>query len=114
MVSPFDAAADWCGMPSREEARPRVLREAMASGLPVITSRTVGGAVDLIEDGVSGLLIESPVDTGTLAEKMASVMNQTELRKTLGCNAQLVADRYSWARGADLTMQTYKDFQGIL
>ena len=51
------AAADLFLFPTeRDEAAPLVPLEAMAAGLPVLASR-VGGGVELIDDGTSGLLL---------------------------------------------------------
>ena len=48
---------------------PRVLVEAFACGLPVITSR-IGAMAELVEDGLTGLLAE-PGDAASLAEKIS-------------------------------------------
>ncbi len=49
-------------LPSFAEGVPVVLTEAMAMGLPVVTTR-VAGIPELVEDGVSGL--SSPPDAST-------------------------------------------------
>lgn len=46
-------------LPSREEAWGLVNNEAMASGLPVITTYEAGSSVDLIEEGKNGYIIQS-------------------------------------------------------
>ncbi|MGE0784335.1 MAG: glycosyltransferase [Sandaracinaceae bacterium] len=51
------AGADIVLLPSRVESLPTVVMEAMAEGVAVVSSRT-GGAIELIEDGVSGRLTE--------------------------------------------------------
>lgn len=59
-----------------------VLIEAMAVGRPVIASR-VGGMVDIVEDGKTGLLV-APNDARALAEAMRTLLAQPELRERLG------------------------------
>ncbi len=51
--------ADILVLPSRHDGWGTVVHEAMASGLPVISSRLVGAAYDLVEHGVNGLLVDS-------------------------------------------------------
>ena len=57
---------------------PQMLMEAMACGVPVISTRLVG-ITDLIEDGETGLLAE-PNDTNDLAEKIERLISDKSLR----------------------------------
>jgi glycogen(starch) synthase len=68
------------------EPCPTVVLEAMAYGLPVIGSR-IGGIPDLIEDGLSGLLVP-PNDLARLAESMQVMLTDRELRDKLGADAR--------------------------
>jgi len=73
-------AADVFVLPSRWEARSLVVQEAMAAGLPVVTTRT-GGLPDLVGD--AGLLV--PVgDPGTLAHAVDRLLCDGPLRRRLG------------------------------
>lgn len=58
-VCEFMAAADVLVLPSKYEPWGLVVNEAMAAGLPVIASRKVGAAVDLIRTGVTGLMLDN-------------------------------------------------------
>jgi glycosyltransferase involved in cell wall biosynthesis len=64
--------------PSLSEGMPNAVMEAMACGCAVVASR-VGGTPDLIEHGVHGLLVQ-PGDAVGLAEQMAALIDQPELR----------------------------------
>jgi len=74
-----------CGifvLPSRSEAMGRVLVEAMAAGKPRIGSN-VEGIPSVINDGIDGLLFETE-NADDLAEKMAMLMSNEDLRRKLG------------------------------
>ncbi|WP_244859885.1 glycosyltransferase family 4 protein [Intrasporangium calvum] len=84
-------AADVFVLPSRWEARALVVQEAMAAGLPVVTTRT-GGLPDLVGD--AGLLV--PVgDPGSLAAAVEHLLSDGPLRRRLGEAAR--ARARAWA-----------------
>ncbi|GBD96425.1 MAG TPA: glycosyltransferase family 1 protein [Nitrospirae bacterium] len=64
--------------------------EAMASGIPVITT-AYNGASELIENGVQGFVINDPSDAGAFAEKISSVLLHAE---DMGRQARLKAEEY--------------------
>ena len=70
---------------------PNALIEAMAMGLPVV-STTVTGVPEIVEDGVSGLLVP-PGDARALALALERCFNDAELRRRLGRNARLRVER---------------------
>ena len=72
-------------LPSRSEGMGRVVIEAFCRARPVIGSR-VGGIPDLVEEGVSGLLVE-PGDTAALAEALVLLLGDRELARGLGLRA---------------------------
>jgi glycosyltransferase involved in cell wall biosynthesis len=65
---------------------PNVLLEAMAMGLPVVATR-VSGIPELVEDGVSGLLVEAD-QPAALADAMARLLATPSLCSDLGCRAR--------------------------
>lgn len=75
------AAADLLIHPSYSEGLGSVILEAMQAGLPVIGSRT-GGIPDIIDDGVSGLLVK-PNDAQALADAVIAIASDNELKSRL-------------------------------
>lgn len=73
--------ADMFVLPSKSEGIPKVLLEAMAYGVPILTTN-VGGIPDIIEDGVNGLLIP-PGSPGGLVKGMAKILFDAKLRQKL-------------------------------
>lgn len=69
-------------LPSLRDASPRVVREAMACGLPCVVSN-IPGARDLLQDGVTGLLFQSGNATD-LAAKLQRLIADESLRKSMG------------------------------
>jgi glycosyltransferase involved in cell wall biosynthesis len=69
-------------LPSLSEGTSNTLLESMAAGIPVIATR-VGGNPEVVEDGVSGLLV-SPRDSAGLAAAMARLLEDGDLALRLG------------------------------
>ncbi len=88
------AAHDIFVFPSLAEGMPLTLLEAMATGMPIITSDAPGMA-DIIEDEFSGLLVQ-PADAADLAAAMERMCRSADLRRQLGQAAQQTARRYTW------------------
>ena len=79
-------AADVLLLPSRAEAMPRVILEAMALKTPVIAS-DVGGILELIEHGQSGLLFSHDEPTG-LVDAFKQMADNPDLRRAFAERAQ--------------------------
>lgn len=91
------AQADVFVLPSRSEAFPNGAMEAMAAGVPVIASR-VGGLLDLIEDGRTGILV-SPTEPAAFAAAIEQLVLHPERAFALGRAARdEIARRYSFER----------------
>ena len=86
--------------PSLMEGLPLALLEAMASGMPVITTETCG-MPDVVEDEFNGLLIP-PGDAPAIERAVESLAGVAGLRRKLGQNARETMKRYTWERAASL------------
>jgi glycosyltransferase involved in cell wall biosynthesis len=79
-------------LPSFSEGLPRVAMEAFARGRPVVGSRA-GGIPDIVEDGVSGLLVE-PGDDGALAGALLRALSDRALLERLAAGAAEASGRW--------------------
>lgn len=89
------AEADVFVFPSLFEGFAKVILEALASGLPVITTPHACDAAVVI-DGENGLLTE-PGDLIGLAEAMQKIGTDVVLRESMSHEARAVSSKYSWA-----------------
>ena len=80
------ARADMLVLPSFMEGLPIVLMEAMALGVPVISSR-VAGIPELVSDGKTGLLF-APSDWDELAQCIERLLSDSDLSETLAQNGK--------------------------
>ena len=81
-VRHFYGAADAFVLPTLYDPFPNVVLEAMACGLPVMTS-SKSGAVDIIEKGRNGYLCDA-LDVDTLALQMMALQEDDRLKQKLG------------------------------
>ena len=98
-VETYYAAADAYVGPSLDDAFAQPPAEAMACGLPVITSRQNGGS-EMITHGCDGLVLEDATDSKGLADMICKLITDPALRDHLGAAAAETARRYTWDQNA--------------
>lgn len=81
---------------SRQEGGPKAVLEAMASGVPLVSTR-VGQAQTMVEDGVNGLLVEVD-DPEALAEAVLRLHGDSGLAEALVADGRATAERFSHER----------------
>jgi glycosyltransferase involved in cell wall biosynthesis len=80
----------------------------MAHGRPVVAS-AVGGLLDLVVDGETGLLVP-PGDADALRAGLARVLDDAQLRRSMGAAARKRAEeKLSWERVTLATLAAYGD-----
>lgn len=98
-------AADIFVQSSNYEGLPISGLEAMACGLPIISTRA-GGTVDIVKDGINGYLVDiGAVDN--LAQKMISLANNEKLRKKMGCVSRRMVEEFDIDRCAKKYQELY-------
>jgi UDP-glucose:(heptosyl)LPS alpha-1,3-glucosyltransferase len=98
-VMDFYAAADVYISPSREDSFGLPVAEAMACGLPVITSSQAGVSA-LLHDGFDGFVPPDPEDTQELAGIIKRLCGDSTLRRIVGEAAARKAQAWTWDRSA--------------
>lgn len=98
-------AADIFVFPSRYEACSLALLEAMASGLPILTAQTTGGA-ELV-DAQCGIVLSDPNDVAQLAAALQRLADDPKSRACMGQAARNVAEQHSWTHMAQEYLQLY-------
>jgi UDP-glucose:(heptosyl)LPS alpha-1,3-glucosyltransferase len=101
------ASADVFVLPTLYDSFGLVITEAMATGLPVITSRAAGAA-ELITPGVDGFVTNAPWDADGLAARLADLRDSPTLRERVGTAARRRVEPLTWDRTAAETLAVYR------
>ena len=99
ILSSYYRAADVVIVPSRSESFGLVALEAAACGVPVVAS-AVGGLLDVVVDGVTGLLVPGR-DPADYAAALAGVLDDPAGAAAMGAAAAERARAYTWRAAAD-------------
>jgi len=101
-------ATDVCLITSRQEGGPKAVLEAMATGVPVVTTR-VGQAVELVRDGENGLLADVD-DVDALVAAVERVHADGELRVRLRAAGRATAEAHAEERLDPLWARLFEGF----
>jgi glycosyltransferase involved in cell wall biosynthesis len=82
VMAPIYRQTDLLLLPARRDPLPRVVMEAMGYGIPVVASR-VDGIPEMVEDGVTGCLVE-PEDVDGFVAAVARLLQHPEQRRQMG------------------------------
>ncbi|MGC6401345.1 glycosyltransferase family 4 protein [Sphingomonas sp. FW199] len=99
------AGMDVFFMPSVTETFGNVTTEAMAAGVPVVAARATG-AVDLVEEGVTGFLVP-PTDVRAYADAIQKLVEDPALRRSSGQAGHRAAQRFVWDTANQAVLDAY-------
>lgn len=102
------AALDAYAVTSRQEGGPKAVLEAMASGVPLVSTR-VGQAVDLVRDGENGFLVDVG-DTEALADRLALIATDAATAERLAAAGRPTAEAHAYDRQLPLWETLFEGF----
>jgi len=103
LIAPSITSSD-----GNQEGIPNVVKEAMASGLPVI-STLHSGIPELVTDGVSGFLVPER-DAKSLADSLAHLIDHPEIWAKMGLHGrQIIKDRFDAIKLNNRLVEIYKE-----
>lgn len=82
ILKKYYCAADLFVLPTREDIWGLVINEAMANGLPIITTNRCVAGLELVEDGVNGFIVPTE-DSAALAAKINKILADDSLRQRM-------------------------------
>lgn len=93
-IEKYYGMSDALVLPSRYEPFANVCLEAMACGIPAVTTRS-NGSSEVISDGDDGFILDKWDDTEGLARVIKQLYDNASHKK-MGNNAALAAQKYTW------------------
>jgi len=110
MPSHYYAAADISVHPSFYDPSALVVLEAMASGIPVITT-TYCGTSEIIEEGKEGFIVQTPADIFEMADRIID-LSDSELRRKMGEAGRRRAEDFPYSRNMEEILDIYDEYTG--
>lgn len=105
----YYAAADIFVHPTREDIWGLVINEALAAGLPVITTKKCGAGLELIKNNENGFIVNVE-DIDELYEKIQTILYNKELKQIMEKNAVEVIKNYTIEK---MALWHYKQLNGL-
>jgi UDP-glucose:(heptosyl)LPS alpha-1,3-glucosyltransferase len=103
---PYYAAADAFVLPTKFDPFSNATIEALACGLPVITTAT-NGVSELLTPGREGFVYPDPHDIGALGRVLARMMDSDRVQ--MGEAARALAETLTWERHVDAMLAIYAE-----
>jgi len=109
LLSTYYRAADVIVVPSRSESFGLVALEAAACGTPVVAS-AVGGLTSLVEDGVTGVLVQSRTPSA-FASALDAVLDDAAMATSMAMAGAVASLDYSWTAAATRLNNLYDELR---
>ena len=107
-IAKYYAAADLFVLPTREDIWGLVINEAMAYGLPVITTDRCIAGLELVRNGENGYIV--PVgDAKQLAARIQDVLKNPNLRETMGQRSLEIIKTYTFENMCKVHMDVFSN-----
>jgi UDP-glucose:(heptosyl)LPS alpha-1,3-glucosyltransferase len=110
MPAHYYAAADISVHPSFYDPSALVVLEAMASGIPVITT-TYCGTSEIIEEGKEGFVVRTPANISEMADRIIE-LSDLELRRKMGTAGRQRAEEFPYSRNMEEILDIYDEYTG--
>jgi glycosyltransferase involved in cell wall biosynthesis len=94
-------------LPSRYDGWGVVVNQALATGVPIITTDAVGAGLDYVANGINGLRVKAG-DVNALYDAMQTLAENPELARTWGVKSREVARTLTPEIGADKWVQVFE------
>ncbi|HWP41165.1 MAG TPA: glycosyltransferase family 4 protein, partial [Tepidisphaeraceae bacterium] len=104
-IARYYAAADFFVLPTRHDPCSLVVLEALAMGLPVISTR-FNGACEIMNNGIHGFVLDDPDDVIALSQAMHKLLD-ANLRARMSAACRQLRPRLSFAHHVDRLLQIY-------
>jgi len=106
-IEKYYSAADIFALPSIYEPFGNANLEALATGLPIITTLHCGAA-DIIQHNLNGLIVENPEFPKEIADNINTLFDP-ELRQSMSQNARALAEQFSLEKNTREMLKTYQE-----
>jgi len=106
----YYAAADVFVLPTYFDPFANATLEAMAAGLPVVTTR-MNGAAEILMSGTDGFVLDEPPNARGLAKLLLELADQ-DLRRSIGQAARRRSLQFPWRTTAAATLDSYRAMRG--
>lgn len=105
-------AADLFILPTREDIWGLVVNEAMACGLPVITTEKCIAGMELVAENQNGFIVPAD-DIASLADKINYVLSNEEVQRKMSGNSLSVISKYTLENMAETHIKVFESIGGV-